>query len=131
MRDPTATLTMEMAPIDPTRDYELVLRAGLHRGSPPSAARVLVTVNGVRVGDVVTRALGSMDDYRLPVPVGVLQRRAPTEIRFSFAEPPAGGDPADTQFTLQTLELRPLRSKSGEVEFGEATFTGIRETSDE
>jgi len=108
MKDSSATLLLEVAPIDQVRDYELALTAGLDRGSPPSAARVIVAVNGERVGDLVTRHLGSMDDYRLRVPVAVLQRRVPTEIRFSFAEPPPGEDHSEAYFLLQTLELRPL-----------------------
>jgi hypothetical protein len=105
MQDSSATLLLKVATLDPARDYELALTAGLDRGAPPSPARVTVAVNGERVGDLVTQHVGSMDTYRLRVPGAVLQRRATTEIRFSL---PPGEDQSETYFMLQTLELHPL-----------------------
>jgi hypothetical protein len=109
MVDADATLWLK-ATFEPGRDYSLVVEAQPADASPSAPKRVLVRVNGVEVGRIVsTGPTSDFETYRFAVPTGVLSRSSDTGILFAAEAGPGGnGDRSNARLAVRTVELRPM-----------------------
>jgi hypothetical protein len=104
MADAKANLRLR-GRFEPDRDYVLVLEAEPSAATPEAPQRVAVDVNGVEVGEVVSKGPApQFETYRFTVPASALTRSPDTTVGFS-AKPGPGAEEA--RLAVRTLEFRP------------------------
>jgi hypothetical protein len=109
MVDPDATLGLKAA-FEPGRDYSLAVEAEPTDGSPSAPKRVLIRVNGVEVGQVVSVSpTSTFETRRFVVPAAVLSRSPDTVILFSAeaVSGAAGRGRSNARLAVRSVELRP------------------------
>jgi hypothetical protein len=104
MADAKANLRLR-GRFEPDRDYVLVLEAEPSAATPEAPQRVAVDVNGVEVGEVVSKGPApQFETYRFTVPASALSGSPETTI--SFAAKAGPGDER-ARLAVMSLELRP------------------------
>jgi hypothetical protein len=104
MADAKANLRLR-GRFEPGRDYVLVLEAEPSAATPEAPQRVAVDVNGVEVGEVVSKGPApQFETYRFTVPASALSGSPETTI--SFAAKAGPGDER-ARLAVMSLELRP------------------------